>query len=439
MVIKRNPISVGKCVSKVMEYAKTGIKEMVQLELAHGRFLAEDLIADHNVPWFNRSPYDGFAIRAVDTEKANSDNPTTLKVVGEIGAGMVFNKQVRPFEAVRIMTGAQIPQGCDSVIMLELVKEYTERNQKFIEIRRCLSKGQNISFEGEDVKKGTILVKKGTYINPGIIAILATFGYSEVPVAKKPVVGVIATGSELLEVREPLTFGKIRNSNSHMILAQIERAGGNVKYLGKLNDDFDSCLAAVKTALSEVDILVTTGGVSVGDYDYLPAIYEKLGASVLFNKVAMRPGSVTTVAQLNGKLLFGLSGNPSACYVGCELFVRPVIRTYLFSGSPHLQREKAYLGEDFVKPNPFTRFVRGSLSYSNGQLKVSPSGFNKSGAVSSLARTNVFIVLPGGSRGYTKGMVVDVLLLEDIQGSEWPWENIVPTYRSEGFPNKDYY
>ncbi|PLR66350.1 molybdopterin molybdotransferase MoeA [Bacillus sp. UMB0893] len=430
MVSKRFPVSVEECVLKVMEYAKNGMKELIQLELAHGRFLAEDLIADHNIPWFNRSPYDGFAVRAEDTKKASSDHPISLKVVGEIGAGMVFNGQAGAFEAVRIMTGAGIPEGCNAVIMLELVKEYTKSNQKFIEIKRSLNKGHNISFEGEDAKKGTILVKKGTFINPGIIALLATFGYSKVPVVKKPVVGVLATGSELLEVSDSLTPGKIRNSNSYMIMAQIERAGGNVKYLGKLSDEFDSCFAAVKNALTKVDILVTTGGVSVGDYDYLPAIYDKLGASVLFNKVAMRPGSVTTVAHLNGKLLFGLSGNPSACYVGCELFVRPVIRMYLFNDKPHLKREIAYLGKDFVKPNPFTRFIRGTLSYNKGKLIVSPSGFNKSGAVSSLASANAFIVLPGGSRGYKKGMVVDVLLLEDVQGSEWPWENIVPSYRS---------
>jgi molybdopterin molybdotransferase len=183
----------------------------------------------------------------------------------------------------------------------------------------------------------------------------------------------------------------------------------------------------VKKALSEVDMLITTGGVSVGDYDYLPAIYEKLGASVLFNKVAMRPGSVTTVAQLNGKLLFGLSGNPSACYVGFELFVKPSIRTYMFSEKPHVKREKAILGEDFLKPNPFTRFVRGKLQYNEGQLIAYPSGFDKSSSVSSLAESNIFIVLQGGTRGYKKGMFVDVLLLEDNEGSEWPW-----TFRKVG-------
>lgn len=429
MVEKRTPIPVGECVRKVMQYARHGKKEMVSLELANGRFLAEDLIADHNIPSFNRSPYDGFAVRSEDTKTATSHHPVSLKVIGEIGAGTVFNGKVGELEAVRIMTGAQIPENCSAVVMFELAREYTESNQKFIDIKRSFNKGDNISFEGEDTKKGTILAKRGTYINPGILAILATFGYSEVPVAKKPVVGVLATGSELLEVSEQLTPGKIRNSNAYMILSQIERAGGEGKYFGKLSDDFDTCFMAVKHALSEVDMLITTGGVSVGDYDYLPAIYDKLGASVLFNKVAMRPGSVTTVAQLNGKLLFGLSGNPSACYVGCELFVRPVIRLFLFNDRPHLKKESAWLGEDFTKPNPFTRFIRGELSYNKGKLIVVPSGFNKSSAVSSLARTDIFITLPGGTRGYQKGMVVDILLLEDVQGSEWPWENIVPSYR----------
>ncbi|MFJ8245955.1 gephyrin-like molybdotransferase Glp [Peribacillus asahii] len=430
MVEKRTPISVENCVRKVMEFAQRGVIETVAIEQAHGRFLAQDLKADHDVPSFDRSPYDGFAIRAEDTKSASSNHPLSLKVVGEIGAGSVFDGTVQAFEAVRIMTGAQIPEGCNAVVMLELTREYTDNDQKFIEIKRSYKKGDNISFQGEDTQKGTVLVQKGTYINPGVSALLATFGYKEVPVAKKPIVGVIATGSELLEVGESLEPGKIRNSNAYMILAQIERAGGKVKYFGKLSDDLEQCFLAVKQALSEVDILITTGGVSVGDYDYLPAIYEKLGAFVLFNKIAMRPGSVTTVAELNGKLLFGLSGNPSACYVGFELLVRPIIRTYLFNDKPHLKRESAWLGEDFSKPNPFTRFIRGHISFEEGKMIASPSGFNKSSAVSSLAAADVFIVLPGGTRGYKQGMMVDVLLLEDVQGSEWPWENIVPSYRS---------
>ncbi|EEL59893.1 molybdopterin molybdenumtransferase MoeA [Bacillus toyonensis] len=418
---RRVPITVAEAIRKVMGFANNGLKELLPIELAYGRILAEDLVADHDVPSFNRSPYDGFAIRAEDTNLASYETSIVFEVMGEIGAGSLFHEKVGPFQAVRIMTGAQIPNGCDAVVMLELTRQYEKNGNNYMEVKRSFKTGENISFQGEDARKGTVLAKKGSYINPGISALLATFGYSEVPVARKPVIGLLATGSELLDVNDSLQPGKIRNSNTYMILSQIRRAGGRVKYFGKFSDDFNTCFTVVKEALGQVDMLITTGGVSVGDYDYLPAIYEKLGASVLFNKVAMRPGSVTTVAQLNGKLLFGLSGNPSACYVGFELFVRPCIRTYMFSEKVHLKREKALLGEDFLKPNPFTRFVRAKLQYDEGKLIAYPSGFDKSSSVSSLAESNAFIVLPGGTRGYKKDMFVDVLLLEDNEGSEWPW------------------
>ncbi|CAM3858140.1 gephyrin-like molybdotransferase Glp [Bacillus paramycoides] len=424
---RRVPITVEEAVRKIMGFANQGVKELVPLELAYGRTLAADLVANHDVPSFDRSPYDGYAIRAEDTIWASRENPIVFEVIGEIGAGSVFHKEVGAFQAVRIMTGAQIPKGCNAVIMLELTRQYEDDGNTYMEVKRSFKKGDNISFQGEDARKGTVLAKRGCYINPGISALLATFGYSEVPVAKKPVIGLLATGSELLDVDEPLQAGKIRNSNTHMISSQIRRVGGRVKYFGKFSDDLNTCYEAVKKALSEVDMLITTGGVSVGDYDYLPAIYEKLGASVLFNKVAMRPGSVTTVAQLNEKLLFGLSGNPSACYVGFELFVQPSIRAYMFSEKPHVKREKAILGDDFLKPNPFIRFVRAKLQYNEGQLIAYPSGFDKSSSVSSLVESNIFIVLPGGTRGYKKGMFVDVLLLEDNEGSEWPW-----AFRKEG-------
>jgi molybdopterin molybdotransferase len=421
MVEIRKPIPVGEAVQRIMKFAKIGNVEKTPLSKAYGRYLAEDLVATHNVPPFDRSPYDGFAIRAEDSLEANLDNPVSFEVIDEIGAGYVTDKEVKAFQAVRIMTGAQLPMDCNAVVMLELAKEYEQDGKKYFSIKRSYSSGDNISFSGEDTTKGTTLVEKGTKINPGIQALLATFGYSEVMVANKPIIGVFATGTELLEAHEPLQPGKIRNSNSYMICAQIERSGATAEYLGMLPDDFDFCFNTIKQALNKVDILITTGGVSVGDYDYLPDIYEKLGANVLFNKVAMRPGSVTTVAEWNGKLLFGLSGNPSACYVGYELFTRPVVQTLLFSKTPHLKKVKAILHANYPKPNPFTRFVRSELSYQNGQLFIAPSGFDKSNAVSSLASANALMVLPGGTRGYETGMSVDVLLLEEEKGCEWPW------------------
>ncbi|MFC0187514.1 gephyrin-like molybdotransferase Glp [Fictibacillus aquaticus] len=421
MVERRKPIHIEEAVQRVMQHARDGQSETVQIDDAYGRRLAANITATHPVPPFDRSPYDGFAIRSEDSKDASLDNSVSFKVVDEIGAGYVTDKTVGAFEAVRIMTGAQLPEECDAVVMLELANEFQREDGAYMSIKRSYKSGDNVSFKGEDTQEGSVIARKGEMINPGVVANLATFGYHEVSAAKKPVIGVYATGSELLEVSDPLEPGKIRNSNGHMVCAQIQRAGGEARYFGKLPDDFDTCYESIKTASQSVDMLITTGGVSVGDFDYLPAIYEKMGAEVLFNKVAMRPGSVTTVAAWEGKFLFGLSGNPSACYVGFELFTRPVINKALFSQKPHLRKMQAVLAEDFTKANPFTRFVRGSLGFSGVTMTAVPSGFNKSNAVTSLAATDVLIVLPGGTRGFTKGDTVDVLLLEDQIGSEWPW------------------
>lgn len=422
MLEKRTPIRVADAVRKIMDKKLAGEKELVPIEECEGRFLAEDIRATHDVPHFDRSPYDGFALRSADTAGAGQDHPLEFEVIEELGAGMVPSKTVGPNQAVRIMTGAQLPDECDAVIMIELTKPFERDGRNYISFKRKVQQGENVSFRGEDAKEGDVIVKRGTKINPGVKAVLATFGYGDVPVAVKPRIGLFATGSELLEVREPLQPGKIRNSNAQMIIAQIRRAGGEPVYFGQLADHLEESYQAVAEAVQDVDLLITTGGVSVGDYDYLPDIYRKLGAEVLFNKVGMRPGSVTTVASLGDKILFGLSGNPSACYVGFELFARPIVRTMLFSDKPHLRLAQAELGADFTKANPFHRFVRSSLSFEDGRLIVIPSGKDKSNIVMSLAGADCLTVLPGGTRGFQKGDAVSILLLEDQKGSEWPWE-----------------
>lgn len=421
MVERRTPIPVGEAVQRVMTYQKNGQTEYVSINESFGRYLSEDITATNDVPHFDRSPYDGFAVRSIDTKKASQTNPVEFEVIDHIGAGMVTKKKVGAYQAVRIMTGAQMPSECDTVVMLELTKGFEKDGKSYMSIKRSFQSGDNVSFRAEDAKEGDILIRKGTKINPGVQAILATFGYANVPVAKKPIVGVFATGTELLDVDDPLEPGKIRNSNSYMIAAQIKRAGAEVRYFGKLPDEFETCYEAINTAVDQVDMLITTGGVSVGDFDYLPAIYEKMKADVLFNKVSMRPGSVTTVAQIKGKLLFGLSGNPSACYVGFELFTRPIIRKMLLADKPHLRKEQAILTVDFLKANPFTRFVRSALTFKDGRLYVSPSGVDKSNIVMSLSGANSLMILPGGTRSFLAGSEVDILLLEDFDGSEWPW------------------
>ncbi|UQZ74097.1 molybdopterin molybdenumtransferase [Niallia circulans] len=414
-VENRVPILIEEAISRVMEHKREGEKEYVSIYHCNGRYLSEDIKAIHDVPKFNRSSYDGFAIRAKDTNGASCEMPVEFEIIDEFGAGQVSTKKIGEYQAIRIMTGAMLPRDADAVVMLEKTVERKKNGQTYIKIDHMLRKGENISFQGEDVKKGEVLLKKGTKINPGVVAVLATFGIEQVPVAKKPTIGLFATGTELLEVHEELEEGKIRNSNAYMILAQIERAGAVPRYFGKLPDVMETSFEAIRQKIDSVDMLITTGGVSVGDYDLLPEIYRKLGAEVLFNKIAMRPGSVTTVANLNGKLLFGLSGNPSACYVGFELFTNPIIKSLLFIENPRLPIVDAVLKENFPDANSFTRLIRSKVSIVNGKIETRTSGMDKSNIVSSLASANGLTILPGGESGYKCGDIVKVILLEEVQ------------------------
>lgn len=417
MLTQRNAISIGEAVQRVMSNIEKGISEKVPLIEASGRYLAEDIVANQDVPAFDRSLYDGYAIRSEDTVNATAATPVELEVIGHIGAGTVFHNELKPFQAVRIMTGAEMPEGCNAVVMLEYVQELTKSDKNCISVDRYIRENEHVFKKGQEIPEGTYLVESGTRITPGIIGLLATFGYSELLVGKKPVVGVLATGSELLEIDEPLVPGKIRNSNSYMLMSQIERVGAWPKYLGKLEDNLEKSFEVIQHELQDVDILITTGGVSVGDYDYLPEIYDRLGATVLFNKIAMRPGSVTTVAKLGNQFLFGLSGNPSASFIGFELFVRPVIRTMLENKKPYLTSQKAILTDCYPVPNAFAQLIRTKIENRDSNIYVTSNGLNMSSSITSLVGADALVVLPPTETGYEKGEIVDILLLSD-EGQE---------------------
>ncbi|MCD8827066.1 gephyrin-like molybdotransferase Glp [Staphylococcus gallinarum] len=407
-VEKRTPIPVSEAIKRIVN--ENIIMDITNVKLSESLnyILAEDIVATYDIPRFDKSPYDGFALRSIDTTEASGDNRIFFKVIDHIGAGAVSNESVGEHEAVRIMTGAAIPKGADAVVMLEQTTEY----ESGFTIRKQFDALENIAIKGEETKSGDIVLQKGQRINAGAIAVLATYGYTEVPVYNKPSVAIIATGSELLDVGDELEPGKIRNSNGPMISALAQNLGLTIETYKIQQDDLDTSIETVTNALQQHDIIITTGGVSVGDFDYLPQIYQHLEAKVLFNKVAMRPGSVTTVAVAQGKYLFGLSGNPSACYTGFELFVRTAVLKMTGAQAVYPQVVRATLMEDFTKPNPFTRFIRATTTFDGHQMTVTPSGFNKSGAVVAIAHSNAMIMLPGGTRGYKKGYTVDVILTE---------------------------
>lgn len=404
----RKPIPVDDAIKRVIKVVENKEPITVYIDDALNYILAEDIKATYDIPRFNKSPFDGFAINSKDSEGAESNNRIQFDVVDHIGAGTPSHVRIKGHEAVRIMTGAPIPEGADAVVMFE----QTTENENGFTIRKPFKPGENIAFKGEECKESDVVLEKGQLINSGVIAVLATFGYEEVKVFKRPTVAIIATGSELVGPNEPLEPGKIRNSNGLMIKALCDQMNIQSKTYKIQEDNLRGCTESVNKALSENDIVITTGGVSVGDFDYLPQVYKEIGAEVLFNKVQMRPGSVTTVAYKNDKILFGLSGNPSACYSGFHLFTKPAILKMMSSEEIYPVIINAKLGEDFKKPNPFTRFIRGKLSFTNEGIIAVPSGFNKSNAVVAIAKSNGMIILPSGTRGYSKGDEVKVLLTD---------------------------
>ncbi|AMG62329.1 molybdopterin molybdotransferase MoeA [Staphylococcus lugdunensis] len=405
---KRTPIPVKEAISRVVNQDIYTSVITVPLDESLNYVLAENIAATSDIPRFNKSPYDGFAIRSEDSAGAYHQNRKKFKVVDHIGAGDVSSHQLQAGEAVRIMTGAQMPEGADAVVMFE----QTVEDKDTFTIRKSFEPYENVCLKGEETATGDIVLQRGQLINAGAIAVLATFGYSEVPVFDKPSIAVIATGSELLDINEDLQPGKIRNSNGPMIQALANKVDIGADVYKIQQDDLDSSITAVREALETHQIVITTGGVSVGDFDYLPEIYKAIDAKVLFNKVAMRPGSVTTVAVTTDKYLFGLSGNPSACYTGFELFVKPAIYHMMGADAFYPQVVKATLMEDFTKANPFSRFIRAKATLSANGATVVPSGFNKSGAVVAIAHSNAMIMLPGGTRGFKAGHTVDVILTE---------------------------
>lgn len=407
-VEKRTPIPVKDAIERVVKESFVMPTTTVALDESLGYILAQDIIATYDIPRFNKSPYDGFAIRSVDSQNASGEHRKTFRVIDHIGAGSVSDKTLAQGEAIRIMTGAAIPEGADAVVMLE----QTIEDDDSFSIRKPFGHHENVSLQGEETQENDVVLQRGQHINAGAIAVLATYGYTEVPVYRKPSVAIIATGSELLDVADPLEPGKIRNSNGPMINALITKHKLTSKVYKIQHDDLEGSIAVVKQATEEHDIVITTGGVSVGDFDYLPAIYEALQANVLFNKVAMRPGSVTTVAVTKDTYLFGLSGNPSACFTGFELFVKPAVYAMMGANAIYPQIVQATLMEDFAKPNPFSRFIRATTTFNGKEMTVVPSGFNKSGAVIAIAHSNAMIMLPGGTRGYQKGYTVDVILTD---------------------------
>lgn len=410
---QRRALQVSAAQEIALGYVQPGDTETISLKESDGRILAADVIAPHPYPAFRRSGMDGFAVRSADTLPCDKGDTVWLKVVDQIPCGYVSDIPITDGTTSRIMTGAQVPEGADAVVMLEATESRVEHGETYIGLKRSIEPGKNVTPRGFELQEGELILAKGREIGPGEISVLATFGVHQVEVYRRPVVGLFSTGTELLDIDEPLEPGKIRNSNTYMLAAQIREAGGIPVVMDAIPDDIELARSRVESALQDYDIVVTTGGVSVGDYDIMGELVTSGGVNMLFNKVTMRPGSVTTAAVKDGKLLFALSGNPGACFVGFLLFVRPAIRKKLGMEQLHLTEWTAELGADYRKVNNFTRFVRGRLEVQAGRLVATPATLDESSVMVTIKDSECLIVIPPELKGAVKGQSVQVLVLPD--------------------------
>lgn len=412
MTFNRTPITVEAAQKAIESYIKPAETETVDLLGGEGRRIAENVKSTHPIPHFRRSGMDGFAVRSEDIAEASSDHPITLVVQEEIACGAVPDKVVESGSCARIMTGAAVPDGADAVIKLEDIESGDHNERPAITLKSSIKHGENITEIGTEVTEGSLMIKKGARITAGELALLATFGYAKVKVYSQPKIAILSTGSELLQVNDTLQPGKIRNSNSYMLASQVKNAGGDIVMLDQVPDDIAFAEEKIMQAFKNADIVITTGGVSVGDYDILVDIFARWDGHMLFNKLQMRPGSPTTVGVRNNQLLFALSGNPGACFAGFELFIRPVIWGMQGKDSYHLPEFRAHLTQDFTNKGAFPRYVRGRSYMEDGKMFVEPVGLDKSSVVVSIKDADVLIKIPPGKIELKANQLVSVLKLE---------------------------
>ncbi len=354
-----------------------------------GYVLAEALRATENIPPFDNSAMDGYAVRAADVRNASEKNPAALSVVETIAAGYAPTKQVAAGQASRIMTGAMMPHGANAVIM----QEVTQQEGDEVKIFESIDTAGNVRFTGESVAEGQQVMRKGKHLRPPEVSMLASLNCAEAAVHRKPTVAIVSTGDELTPLGEPLEPGKIRDSNRYGLYAQVEEAGGIAIDMGIAPDDEAETERIFRAALAKADALITSGGVSVGEHDVVKTVLAKLG-EINFWRVAMKPGKPQAYGIADGKPIFGLPGNPVSSLVVFELFVRPALLK--MAGHTHLFRPtfKAVLGESVTNRDGRVNYMRAILKVSDGEITAQTTGPQGSGILHSLVLANGLITIP---------------------------------------------
>jgi molybdopterin molybdotransferase len=378
--------------------------ECIELSKASGRVLAEDIIADTDLPPFDRAQMDGYAVRASDVANV----PARLRIVGESAAGAGWHHEMKAGEAVRIMTGAPVPAGADAVQQVELTRE----NDSEVEILERVELGRSIVRQASEIKHGETVLRAGEEINAAMIATLASFGYAKVKVAQRPRVAVMATGSELVDVNQKPARDQIRDSNNYTIATYAEMSNAIVERLPLAGDDTEELKRQIAEAAERADVLITSGGVSMGVYDFTKAALQELGAEVFFERVALRPGKPTVFARLGKTLVFGLPGNPVSVTVTFNLFARTALRAMQRATNVGLAEDHAVLARDLRGSIDRESYLPATLrTDARGTLLAEPLKWGGSSDFISFARATALINVPAGVKSFATGDAVRVVRL----------------------------
>ena len=376
---------------------------IVNIEELYGRVLAEDIIATEDVPAYARSPYDGYAFRSVDTEGASEERPVVLDIIESIRVNQVPFNIISAGTAIRLVTGSPLPGGADAVCKFE----ETEFNDKIVKIRRKYEPGENIICAGEDIERGTLLAKRGSVIDAGLIGAMASLGIRQAEVYRRVIAGIISTGDEVIDLGEPLKPGMIRNSNRYTISAALKSIGIDTVYLGHAGDDKDEIKKLIMLGEGGCDIIVSTGGVSAGEYDLVPEAMEMAGFELLVRGVNIKPGMACAYGFKDGMLMLALSGNPASSLTNLQCVCYPALRKLTGIAEYGHELIKMKIGNDCIKRSRGVRFIRGNIGIEDGTAVLRASGEQGNIVISSAIGCNAYGIISIDEGAIKAGTMID--------------------------------